>query len=124
MAKRYFVAKSATLEALGRSFKTTVWAVSDRKNPPQPKEILCEAFDSLKDNDGEVILIFSVNNCHGHHGYASMVNKPGEGAPVCDLVTEGAGDVSAKRQEQGKIIFFVNYIKTNFFFLFSQLIFC
>ena len=33
---------------------------------------------------GDVIFIFSVNNCHGWHGYAAMTSPPGENAQPLD----------------------------------------
>ena len=73
---RYFVAKVATIQDFRRCSETNKWACRDRSSPPQPAEILKEAF-----TQGPVILVFSVNNCHGWHGYAEMISTPAE--PKC-----------------------------------------
>ena len=72
--KKYFIAKCHNLQALKTCQHTNVWACRDRTLPPQPKELLMQAFMSCD----EVILVFSVNNCHGWHGYASMLTEPGK----------------------------------------------
>ena len=38
---------------------------------------------------GRVILIFSVNNCHGYHGYASLTSAPNPQAEELDLAADG-----------------------------------
>ena len=68
----YFVAKCVNMDSLKRSAKNNIWACCDRKFPPHPRHLLTEALKT-----GEVILLFSVNNCHGWHGYARVLNKPG-----------------------------------------------
>lgn len=64
---RYFVAKSERIQSLKKSLVTSEWACNQRLNDPQPWKILHEAKLS-----GDVVLLFSVNNCHGFHGYATM----------------------------------------------------
>ena len=68
---QYFIAKVASIPALQRCAETSLWACRDRLNPPHPRTVLSEAFKK-----STVILIFSVNNCHGWHGYAEMVGPP------------------------------------------------
>ena len=68
---RYFVAKVASIPALQRCAETNMWACRDRLNPPHPRTVLSSALEKFR-----VILIFSVNNCHGWHGYAEMIGPP------------------------------------------------
>ena len=68
---RYFVAKAINMEALRGCHETRIWGCRGRKASKQPKDFLSQAFEG-----GPVILIFSVNNCHGWHGYARMLSKP------------------------------------------------
>ncbi|CAH1787254.1 unnamed protein product [Owenia fusiformis] len=69
---RYFITKSVNFEGLKTCTKTGIWACSDRTQPPQPKDVLTSAY-----HQGNIILIFSVNNQHGWHGYAKMTSPPG-----------------------------------------------
>ena len=71
-ATTYFVAKCVNMDSLKRSAKNNIWACCDRKYPPHPRDLITNALTS-----GEVILLFSVNNCHGWHGYARVLNDPG-----------------------------------------------
>ena len=71
-ATTYFVAKCVNMDSLKRSAKNSIWACCNRKFPPHPRDLITKALTS-----GEVILLFSVNNCHGWHGYARVVNNPG-----------------------------------------------
>lgn len=64
----YFIAKCINLDSLDQCIKTCVWACKDRNNTPHPREILSSAHQ-----DGPVILIFSVNNQHGWHGYCESL---------------------------------------------------
>ena len=68
----YFIAKCIRMQSLKECQKTHSWACTDRADGPQPRSLLTDAF-----NKGQVILIFSVNNCHGWHGYATMKSIPG-----------------------------------------------
>ncbi|XP_063401088.1 uncharacterized protein LOC134685336 [Mytilus trossulus] len=69
---RYFIAKCANIKSLQTCINNSRWACRDRVNSHiQPKEILSSAF--LTSN---VIIIFSVNNCHGWHGYVEMQSEP------------------------------------------------
>jgi len=72
MACRYFVTKCASFSSLQNANQTNIWACSDRQHDPQPRHVLNSAM-----SDGPVVLIFSVNNCHGWHGYATMMDSPG-----------------------------------------------
>ena len=65
----YFVAKCISMDSLKRSARNSIWACCDRKTPPQPRDLLTQG--------GDVILLFSVNNCHGWHGYAQVSSPPG-----------------------------------------------
>lgn len=70
--KRFFIAKVNNFPSFRRAVQTNQWACSDKTIPPQPRDILSEAF-----SHGKVVIIFSVSNCHGWHGYAEMLNSPG-----------------------------------------------
>ena len=71
---RYFVAKCQKMEHLATARKTCIWACGDRVGQaPHPREFLRDAFQ-----DGGVVLVFSVNGCHGWQGYASMTSAPSE----------------------------------------------
>ncbi len=61
------------MDSLKRSAKNNIWACCDRKTPPQPKDLLTEALNA----SDKVILLFSVSNCHGWHGYARVTSVPG-----------------------------------------------
>ncbi|KAK3602619.1 hypothetical protein CHS0354_034203 [Potamilus streckersoni] len=78
---RYFIAKCANIHSFKKCVNTCEWACRDRDKPPHPKDILTEAFSS-----GKVILIFSVNNCHGWHGYVEMIGPPAEKQPIKNCV--------------------------------------
>lgn len=69
--RRYFVAKCDNIDRLEAASRTCIWACCDRKTNPQPRDVLHSAM-----LDGDVILVFSVNNCHGWHGYAQMITSP------------------------------------------------
>lgn len=71
MESQYFIVKCADFISLKTCIKTEKWAGRDRINPPHPREVLTSALAN-----GRVILIFSVNNCHGWHGYAEMLTPP------------------------------------------------
>ena len=71
-ATTYLVAKCVNMDSLKRSAKNSIWACCNRKFPPHPRDLIIKALTS-----GEVILLFSVNNCHGWHGYARVLNDPG-----------------------------------------------
>ena len=71
-ATTYFVAKCVNMDSLKRSAKNNIWACCNRKFPPHPRDLIANALTS-----GEVILLFSVNNCHGWHGYARVLSVPG-----------------------------------------------
>ncbi|KAK7481474.1 hypothetical protein BaRGS_00027236 [Batillaria attramentaria] len=68
---RYFVAKCASVDALRRCVSSGKWACRERVNPPQPQEVLTSAL-----KQGRVVLLFSVNNCHGWHGYCCLTTLP------------------------------------------------
>lgn len=72
-AARYFISKCVNFDSLHTAKETSVWACSDRKFGPQPKDFLREALEQQS-----VVLVYSVNNCHGWHGYATMLTAPGE----------------------------------------------
>jgi len=67
----YFVAKCKHISNLYEAMRTCVWACARRLHPPQPCQVLSEAFAS-----GRAVLVFSVNNSHGWHGYAKMITCP------------------------------------------------
>lgn len=69
----YFIAKVNNFPSLKQAVQSCQWACADRVSPPHPREILTQAF-----SQGKVYIIFSVSNCHGWHGYAEMLNVPGE----------------------------------------------
>lgn len=69
-SERYFITKCASIKALRQCVDTGIWACRERVNPPQPHEVLSSAF-----RQSAVILIFSVNNCHGWHGYSRMITE-------------------------------------------------
>ncbi|XP_061177883.1 uncharacterized protein LOC133186659 [Saccostrea echinata] len=68
---RYFIVKCANFTSLKTCITSEKWACRDRVSPPHPREILSEAL-----KNGKVIFIYSVNNCHGWHGYAEMLTPP------------------------------------------------
>ena len=68
---RYFIVKVASIEALQRCANSGIWACRDRMTPPHPRTVLSSALQASR-----VILIYSVNNCHGWHGYAEMLDAP------------------------------------------------
>lgn len=68
---QYFVVKCANFPSLKTCIRSEKWACKDRVNPPHPREVLTRALEN-----GKVVLIFSVNNCHGWHGYAEMLTPP------------------------------------------------
>ncbi|XP_062596432.1 uncharacterized protein LOC134257867 [Saccostrea cucullata] len=70
-AVRYFIVKCANFASLKTCITSERWACRDRVSPPHPRQILSEAL-----KNGKVIFIFSVNNCHGWHGYAEMLTPP------------------------------------------------
>ena len=79
---RYFIAKVASVHDLQKCSEISIWACRDRLNPPHPRTVLSTALEK-----STVILIFSVNNCHGWHGYAEMLDHPtaSEKTDVADL---------------------------------------
>lgn len=84
----YFIAKCANISSLQTCITNKQWACKDRLTSlEQPREILTAAFE----DSGKVIIIFSVNNCHGWHGYLEMVTKPSLKSPE-----NGTGDISNK----------------------------
>ena len=68
---RYFIVKVASIQALQRCADSGLWACRDRVTPPHPRTLLSSALQASR-----VILIYSVNNCHGWHGYAEMLDAP------------------------------------------------
>lgn len=66
----YFIAKCDSIASLKKCIATSRWACRDRKSLPQPRDILTQA----RTNGDRVVLVFSVNNCHGWHGYAEMAS--------------------------------------------------
>lgn len=64
MEMSYFVVKCTSIKHLQICIDSGVWAFRMRLNPPQPSELLETAH-----RKGRVILIFSVNNQHGWHGF-------------------------------------------------------
>ena len=68
---RYFIVKCASIQALQRCADSGIWACRDRVTPPHPRTLLSAALQASR-----VILIYSVNNCHGWHGYAEMLDAP------------------------------------------------
>ncbi|KAL5007505.1 hypothetical protein ScPMuIL_016311 [Solemya velum] len=84
----YFIAKCKDIPSLKHCLETRQWACRCHQNPPNPPEVLKDAFLS----GNPVVLIFSVNNCHGWHGYALMENVPGSVSPEnVSLQTENHG---------------------------------
>lgn len=71
LTTRYFVVKCASVDALRRCVNAGKWACRERNNPPQPHEFLTTAF-----KQGPVTFLFSVNNCHGWHGFCHMITPP------------------------------------------------
>ncbi|XP_021347858.1 uncharacterized protein LOC110446857 isoform X2 [Mizuhopecten yessoensis] len=80
----YFIAKCDSIASLRKCIDTSRWACRNRKVPPHPSELLTNA-QAISDH---VIIIFSVNNCHGWHGYAEMVS---------DVETNGRTNCSSDR---------------------------
>ena len=80
---RYFVAKCGGIDSLRRCVASKTWASRERVLPPQPDETLTTAL-----NQGPVILLFSVNNCHGWHGYCHMMSPPKHSVTGAALVVE------------------------------------
>ncbi|XP_025080417.1 LOW QUALITY PROTEIN: uncharacterized protein LOC112556022 [Pomacea canaliculata] len=91
----YFIAKCDSMDALRRCITSGVWASRERSKPPQPHHILAEVF-----SEGPVILIFSVNNCHGWHGYASMLSPPNREMKVSE--EDGSGQCYHESVVEGK----------------------
>ncbi|XP_067655275.1 uncharacterized protein [Haliotis asinina] len=74
---RYFIAKCANITALKKCSASGIWACRDRTtSQEQPRTILSQCLQ-----EGRVVLIFSVNNCHGWHGYCEMIDRPGDYDP-------------------------------------------
>ncbi|XP_046364851.2 uncharacterized protein LOC124141033 [Haliotis rufescens] len=74
---RYFIAKCANIASLKKCCVSGIWACRDRTNSQeQPRTILSQGL-----REGRVVLIFSVNNCHGWHGYCEMIDRPGHYEP-------------------------------------------
>ncbi|KAL6069548.1 YTH domain-containing protein [Balamuthia mandrillaris] len=67
---RYFVLKSNGFESLHLSRKEGIWATPLRKNPPQPHQLLNEAFQSSE----RVLLVLSVNKTKSWKGFAVMTS--------------------------------------------------
>ena len=67
----FFIVKVASIQALQRCADSGIWACRDRVAPPHPRTLLSSALKASR-----VILIYSVNNCHGWHGYAEMLDVP------------------------------------------------
>ena len=88
----FFVAKATNMNSLRGCHGNGIWACTPRKTPPQPKDILTEAMDR-----GPVVLLYSVNNCHGWHGYAEMITKPGTETKHMDINEE---NTTKKDEEQ------------------------
>ncbi|KAL4225396.1 hypothetical protein ACF0H5_016086 [Mactra antiquata] len=80
---QYFIAKVNSFPSLKQAIATSKWACANRHSSPQPVDILREAF-----KQGNVVIIFSVSNCHGWHGYAKMTSAPS----VEDLSTSNTSD--------------------------------
>jgi hypothetical protein len=82
---RYFVVKSKSTNSLQVALLNDIWAVTLRKNPPHPHQILNDAFEvsnasqplvvltlfSLK--SGPVYLIFSANLTKKYFGFAQQL---------------------------------------------------
>ncbi|XP_071121068.1 uncharacterized protein [Mytilus edulis] len=69
---RYFIAKCANIKSLQTCINNSRWACRNRVTSHiQPREILSSALQT-----SNVIIIFSVNNCHGWHGYVEMQSEP------------------------------------------------
>ncbi|XP_060084555.1 uncharacterized protein LOC132563818 [Ylistrum balloti] len=66
----YFIAKCDSIASLRKCITTSRWACRCRKTPPHPSDLLTRA----RSNSDCVIIIFSVNNCHGWHGFAEMAS--------------------------------------------------
>ncbi|XP_041367838.1 uncharacterized protein LOC121382323 [Gigantopelta aegis] len=81
--KSYFVVKCRNIEALKKCYKTGKWACRDRVSPPHPRCILAGSLEK-----GPVVLIFSVNNCHGWHGYCDMIDFPVSGDTKSDSTSK------------------------------------
>ena len=99
-ATTYLIAKCANMDSLKRSAKNSIWACCDRKYPPHPRETITNALTS-----SEAILLFSVNNCHGWHGYARVVNAPGSVSAEefnASLGTENAKNIIHKEKDDEK----------------------
>lgn len=87
-AIQYFIAKCANFNSLKTCVSSEKWACRDRTQPPHPRDILSKA-----KRNGKVILIFSVNNCHGWHGYVEMLTSPdnqNEAVETCEEIVEDA----------------------------------
>ncbi|XP_033751977.1 uncharacterized protein LOC117335843 isoform X2 [Pecten maximus] len=66
----YFIAKCDSIASLRKCIDTSRWACRNRREPPHPSDLLTHA----RTNNNRVVIIFSVNNCHGWHGYAEMAS--------------------------------------------------
>ncbi|XP_059161994.1 uncharacterized protein LOC131945033 isoform X2 [Physella acuta] len=64
----YFIAKCMNLESLHKCIHSGIWACQERNNPPHPLDLLISAHQN-----GPVIIIFSVNNQRGWHGYSESL---------------------------------------------------
>ena len=69
--KCYFIVKCRNIESLKKCYETGKWACRDRVAPPHPRCVLTGRLERQP-----VVLIFSVNNCHGWHGYCEMISFP------------------------------------------------
>jgi hypothetical protein len=97
---RYFIAKVNSFPSLKQAVQSGQWACADRATPPHPRKILTQAL-----SQGKVYIVFSVSNCHGWHGYAEMLNIPGEAAKRTEetvKISQNHKDVKTIKDSQNK----------------------
>ncbi|RUS87367.1 hypothetical protein EGW08_004909 [Elysia chlorotica] len=66
----FFAMKCADVESLQRCINASEWAYRRRNKQPQPHDLLVSAHEQ-----GNVILVFSVNGQHGWHGFCQSCFK-------------------------------------------------
>ncbi|XP_076115424.1 uncharacterized protein LOC143083094 isoform X2 [Mytilus galloprovincialis] len=92
---RYFIAKCANIKSLQTCINNSRWACRNRVTSHiQPREILSSAFQT-----SNVIIIFSVNNCHGWHGYVEMHSEPK--MDMMDANSDKELDVDSEKSDDG-----------------------
>lgn len=98
MESQFFVCKAVNFDALRKCIETGQWAYRDRLTPPQPRIILSEAVQG-----GKVILLFSVNGCHGWHGYCEVVAPPGSMSDNNDYIGENSSKLQTPHNKYSAV---------------------